>query len=200
MKQTAIILIFAVVGIRIYFIIKEYLQKKNDTQKKSDLCAQVICGGNNSVSRIKYNYDSTPDCREASKLHGGPKLCSFGCVGMGTCASVCPMHAIHIIDGIAAVDRSKCVGCGACLNVCPKGIIRLVPRSNTCWVGCSNTASREYTEAVCKIGCTGCGECVSACPSGAISIKDGVAVTDNKLCEGCCKCIEVCPRKTIWKA
>ncbi|MCD6304272.1 MAG: glycyl-radical enzyme activating protein [Planctomycetes bacterium] len=41
--------------------------------------------------------------------------------------------------------------------------------------------------------CTGCGRCVEACPSGAISLLDGLAVTDRQRCRLCGRCVEVCP-------
>ena len=61
------------------------------------------------------------DCR-AAMLFGGNsnKLCTFACIGMGNCARACQFDAMHIIDGVARVDRFNCVGCGACVDACPK--------------------------------------------------------------------------------
>ncbi len=40
--------------------------------------------------------------------------------------------------------------------------------------------------------CTGCEACVSSCPFGALSMKEGVAVVDEK-CNFCGACVDVCP-------
>ena len=39
-------------------------------------------------------------------------------MGYGSCVKACQFDAIHIVDGIAKVDRSKCVGCGQCIAMC----------------------------------------------------------------------------------
>ena len=38
---------------------------------------------------------------------------------------VCKFDAIHIVDGVAKVDKDKCTGCGACANICPKQVIMI---------------------------------------------------------------------------
>ena len=40
--------------------------------------------------------------------NGGPKACTFGCLGEGSCVAACPFDAIHIQDGIAVVDKDAC--------------------------------------------------------------------------------------------
>jgi electron transfer flavoprotein alpha subunit/NAD-dependent dihydropyrimidine dehydrogenase PreA subunit len=44
--------------------------------------------------------------------------------------------------------------------------------------------------------CTGCEACISTCPFGALSIKDKVAVVDEK-CTFCGACVDVCPVSAI---
>ena len=38
---------------------------------------------------------------------GGPKACSFGCTGFGSCVKVCDFDAIHVINGVAVVDKEN---------------------------------------------------------------------------------------------
>ena len=52
---------------------------------------------------------------------GGPKACSYGCTGFGSCVKACQFDAIHVVDGVAVVDKEKCVACGKCVATCPKG-------------------------------------------------------------------------------
>lgn len=40
--------------------------------------------------------------------------------------------------------------------------------------------------------CTGCESCIPACPFGALSMKEGIAVVDDK-CTFCGACVDVCP-------
>ncbi len=40
--------------------------------------------------------------------------------------------------------------------------------------------------------CTGCGSCVPACPRKAVSIRDGIAVTDRDACSLCGACTDYC--------
>ena len=37
------------------------------------------------------------------------------------CIRVCPVKAISIADGQAAVDEKRCIACGACIRECPQG-------------------------------------------------------------------------------
>ncbi|MGM9662335.1 MAG: glycyl-radical enzyme activating protein [Oscillospiraceae bacterium] len=40
--------------------------------------------------------------------------------------------------------------------------------------------------------CGGCGRCAALCPEGAISLKDGLAVTDRSKCVRCGECVDEC--------
>ena len=45
------------------------------------------------------------------------------CSGCAQCVAYCPVRAISIVDGVAAIDRDLCVECGVCerLPACPGG-------------------------------------------------------------------------------
>lgn len=49
----------------------------------------------------------------------------------------------------------------------------------------------------CRYACIGLGDCVEHCPFGAISIQNGIAHIDEKLCKACGNCVAVCPRSVI---
>lgn len=171
-----------------------------DVGKTKRMRAQVMCSGTNEIAEKKYIYAGIADCASAAKLAGGDKMCAYGCVGLGTCASVCKFDAIHIINGVAAVDYEKCTACGACVKACPKSIIRLIPYDAKHWVGCSSTDKGAVTKSYCKVGCIGCRICEKNCPSGAITVTANVASINYDLCTGCGICAEKCPRKIIWSA
>ncbi len=162
--------------------------------------AQVMCSGTHELAKKKYVYKGISDCISANKLAGGDKLCPNGCIGLGTCAAACKFDAIHIINGVAAVDYEKCVACGMCVAACPKQIIKLIPYDAKHWVGCSSVDKGAITKSFCDIGCIGCKICEKNCPSGAITVDGSIASIDYEKCTGCGICEQKCPRKIIWSA
>ena len=64
------------------------------------------------------------------------KKCNFGCLGFGECVKACPFDAIHIVNGVAVVDREACKACGKCIAKCPHHLIELAPydQKNICWL------------------------------------------------------------------
>ena len=46
------------------------------------------------------------------------------CIGCGTCAKICPMHNIYLID-TKPVFGSDCIGCLSCVQYCPKQAINV---------------------------------------------------------------------------
>jgi formate dehydrogenase beta subunit len=106
----------------------------------------------------KYHYDGLNDCRAAALLGGGMKVCTIGCLGMGTCARACPFNAIVMgPEGLPVVDEVKCTGCGTCERVCPKAIINLS--------SVTRRILREYTTEECTTPCQ------RTCPAG-IDIRE----------------------------
>jgi formate dehydrogenase (NADP+) beta subunit len=72
----------------------------------------------------KYYYDGAHTCAALANIHGGRRVCSVGCLGMGDCVRSCKFDAIHMgAEGYPEVDEARCVGCGACEKACPKSIL-----------------------------------------------------------------------------
>jgi len=162
------------------------------------MVAFVPCSGCEGVAEKRFNYTGPIDC-QAAMLFGGKsnKLCTFACIGLGNCERACQFDAMHVINGIAHVDRSKCVGCGACVDTCPKNIVQLIPESLRIHPACSSHDKGGVVMKVCTAGCIGCMKCQRECPAGAIVVKDALAEVDPEKCIGCGKCAEVCPRHII---
>ena len=125
-------------------------------------------------------------------------MCKFGCLGYGDCVKACPFDAIHIVDGVAKVDRAKCVGCGACATACPNSIISVIPEhKRKPVVLCQNKDKGADTRKACTAGCIGCMKCAKACHFEAITVDvaNGVflAKIDQEKCKGCQLCVKECP-------
>jgi len=160
--------------------------------------AQVMCSGTNDFARRKFKYAGIKDCVAANRLSGGDKVCPNGCLGFNTCADSCPFDAIHIINGVAAVDYHKCTACGVCVIACPKQIIKLIPYEATHWVGCISTDRGATVRKYCDVGCIACNLCVKKCPEDAITVDDNFAVINHEKCSSCGECEKVCPQRVIW--
>ena len=162
-----------------------------------DLVAFVHCNGNCEATTKRTEYVGYSSCRAASMLFGGPDACTYGCMGYGDCAAVCPVSAICVKDGIAHVDSSICVGCGLCTETCPKKIITLVPQEAKTVVMCNNKDKGAEARKACKNACIACKKCEKTCPHGAITVKDNLARIDYDKCTGCGQCADVCPTGCI---
>lgn len=164
------------------------------------LRAYVLCAGTCDAAKTKYNYSGIADCNAANMLAGGEKSCRYGCIGLGSCASVCKFGAISIKNGIAYIDSDKCTACGQCVKKCPKNIIKLIPKKAKYVVSCSSAERGAAVTSTCSAGCVSCGLCVKVCPSGAVKIENNTACIDYSLCTGCGLCSEKCPKKIIHKS
>jgi len=141
--------------------------------------ALVLCGGDDSVAARRFYYNGIYDCNSAALLFGGDKTCSYGCLGLGTCAGVCPFGAIDMLpSGLAVVDPEKCAGCTKCVSACPKGIIKMVPYGKRVHILCSSHDKGGKVRKACKVGCIACRKCVKEAPEGAIAMDENLAVVD----------------------
>ena len=160
--------------------------------------AFVHCQGDCEKAKQDYEYTGAQDCRMMAFVPGGgPKSCSHGCLGYGTCVKACPFDAIRVVNGIAVVDREKCKACGKCIAACPKNLISLIPYDAKAAVACRSTEKGPVTMKACSVGCIGCGICAKNCPETAVKVEDFCAEIDQEKCVGCGVCAEKCPKKAI---
>ena len=160
--------------------------------------AYVPCSGSCDTAKNFFDYEGPKDCVAAMRFgNKGPKACQFSCIGFGTCVNACQFDAMHIVNGVAVVDREKCTSCMACAAACPKQIIQKVPYEQRVLVGCRSNDKGAQTRKLCDAGCIGCMKCQRECPHEAIKVVNNLAVIDYDKCTGCGHCAEVCPRQII---
>lgn len=159
--------------------------------------AFVKCKGSCEVTKNQGNYIGVMDCRSAVLAGINLTDCDYGCVGLGSCVSVCPEHAITVRNGVAVVNPVKCVGCGLCAKACPKGLIEIVPAEKKVRVQCSNRDKGPVVKKVCSAGCIGCAICTRQCEYDAVHVENNIAHIDYEKCTECGKCAEKCPAKVI---
>lgn len=160
--------------------------------------AFVKCAGTCDKAGKDYEYYGLNDCVMVNMMQaGGPKSCNYGCLGEGSCVKACPFDAIHVVDGVAVVDKEECKACGKCIAACPKKLIELVPYGQKHLVACSSHDKGKDVMKACAVGCIGCKMCEKVCESDAIKVEGNVAHIDPAKCTNCGKCAEKCPKKAI---
>lgn len=180
--------------------IATYLGKA--ASEREPMVAVVRCGGS-CENRPRVNrFDGAQSCVVASSLYAGETGCSFGCLGLGDCASVCEFGALQInpATGLPEVDEEKCTACGACVKACPKRIIELrkkAPKGRKIYVSCVNKDKGAVARKACKVACIGCGKCAKVCPFEAITVETNLAYIDFTKCKMCRKCVAECPTGAI---
>jgi Na+-translocating ferredoxin:NAD+ oxidoreductase subunit B len=161
--------------------------------------AFVMCQGGGTIAARSFVYRGVRDCRAAALISGGGDVsCRYGCLGLGTCAAVCPFDAIAMGPaGLPSVNTERCTACGSCVQSCPRGVIELLPASASVLVACHSTDAPKSTRLRCTSGCIGCGACRKICPVEAPTIKDNLSIIDYSACTACGLCVEKCPAKSI---
>jgi Na+-translocating ferredoxin:NAD+ oxidoreductase RNF subunit RnfB len=177
--------------------IRRLLAERRDDPRSISMRAIVRCGGTNGSARLAFDYDGREDCASAAALYGGPRLCKDGCLGFGSCAEACPLSAIRIQDGLAAIDGGLCTGCGACVDACPKGLVSLVPADAPWFVACASRLERTERRAVCSAACDACGECVRHSMHSEFAIADGIAHASSAHGGAWAEIAPLCPSKAI---
>ena len=80
-------------------------------QASTRYTAFVKCKGTCDKVTPVSDYSGIKDCLSAALVPGkGGKMCASGCIGLGSCVQACEFDAIHIVDGVAVVDKEKCKG------------------------------------------------------------------------------------------
>jgi electron transport complex protein RnfB len=160
--------------------------------------AVVMCAGSSQKAPRKHLYNGVADCNAAATVAGGDKLCSYGCLGYGSCARVCPAGAIAFKDSLAIVHPDLCISCGACVSACPRDIIKMVPISKTIHVLCSSKDKGPVVKKGCSVGCIGCRMCLKL--AGESFEMDGfLALRNYDLPVESEVIVEKCPGKCIVK-
>ncbi|MDO5518991.1 MAG: RnfABCDGE type electron transport complex subunit B [bacterium] len=160
--------------------------------------AFVKCAGTCDKAKDKDVYYGIQDCNAAMSVPGtGSKSCSYGCLGYGSCVKACPFDAIHIVEGIAKVDKEKCVACGKCVVTCPKQLIELTAYDAEYLVRCKSEDKGKAVKDNCSAGCIGCGMCQRACEFDAVHVTNNLAYIDQDKCQKCGACAAKCPTKVI---
>ena len=161
--------------------------------------AFVKCKGTCDKANQQYNYYGIDDCVKitAAVPGAGSKACTYGCLGSGSCVKACQFDAIHVVDGVAVVDKEKCVACGKCVATCPRGLIELVPYSAEHLVQCNSHDKGPDVRKKCDAGCIGCTLCTKQCENDAVHMDNNLAVIDYSKCTNCGKCAAKCPAKVI---
>ena len=170
-----------------------------EVKETARMAAYIHCNGNNTHAKSQYDYHGMQDCFAANQLPGGgAKACNYGCLGEGSCKTVCDFNAVIIEDGIARIDNDKCVACGKCIPACPKNLISIVPHGSKVRVACNSQDDGKTVKGNCSVGCIGCRICVKACgETAAIGMDGKLAVIDYEKCTDCGACAGKCPGKCI---
>lgn len=62
---------------------------------------------------------------------------------------------------------------------------------------CAAAAAVAGGPTDCTYGCIGLGDCVKACNYNALSVRNGVAMVEQKNCVACGMCLKACPRHLL---
>jgi RnfABCDGE-type electron transport complex B subunit len=154
-----------------------------EASQEEKVVARLLCAGGIKEAHNLASYKGgMSTCRGEAVVTGGSKDCSWGCLGLGDCATICDFDAITMSDnGLPVVDTEKCTACNDCVEVCPKGLFKLMPIGQKLIVQCRSLLEGDLAESKCSVACTGCSRCVADSAPGVISMKDDLAVVNYDL-------------------
>lgn len=188
-------------GSRLESRLRALLAERRGDPRGVSYRAVVRCGGRKGSVALHFDYDGLADCASAALRFGSSKKCKEGCLGLGSCVSVCPLGAIRVSSGLAVIDPVLCTGCGRCVDACPPRVISLIPREQRWFVACSSQREGSYKSEVCSAACTGCGECFGR--SGRSEFRmDGSLARENAEAGGgrWADIAKLCPNGAIVRA
>jgi H+/Na+-translocating ferredoxin:NAD+ oxidoreductase subunit B len=162
-------------------LIADYLGVEASQEEK--IVARLLCAGGIKEAHNLASYKGgMSTCRGEAVVTGGSKDCSWGCLGLGDCETICDFDAIAMNDnGLPVVDSAKCTACNDCVEVCPKGLFKLMPISQKLIVQCRSLLEGDLAESKCSVACTGCSRCVADSAPGVITMVDDLAVVNYEL-------------------
>lgn len=154
-----------------------------EASQEEKVVARLLCAGGKKEAHNMAEYaGGLRTCRGEAIVAGGPKQCSWGCLGLADCEKACDFDAIRMNDnGLPVVDIDKCTACGDCVEICPKGLFVLMPVGQKLIVQCRSLLEGEAATAKCSAACTACGRCVADAAPGLIEIKSNLAVINYAL-------------------
>lgn len=159
--------------------------------------AVVLCQGDGRLAQPKYRYLGLEDCNAAQRIADGPKECPGGCLGLGTCARVCPFGAIEMTPhGLAVISRELCTGCRKCIAACPRKVIAMTPLAATVHVLCNSRDKGAQVRKYCRVGCIACRICMKAAPE-AYLIEEDLARVVYEHAGPAAVAVAKCPTKCI---
>lgn len=161
--------------------------------------ARLACAGGAHVAYFRAQYSGLKSCRAAALVSGGGKGCTWGCLGLGDCESVCEFDAIHMNKfSLPVVNEDNCVACNDCVDICPKELFSIQPVTHKLFVACKSLCEGDEAEHDCEVACTACERCVVDAPEGLIRIENNLAVVDYSKNDLASKvAIERCPTGAI---
>lgn len=160
--------------------------------------ARLACAGGSNVARMRAEYSGVESCRAAASVAGGGKSCSWGCLGLADCASVCTFDAITMDShGLPVVDEALCTACGDCVVACPKNLFSLHAASHRLWVACSNLEKGDSVLEDCQVACTACGRCAMDAPTHLITMENNLPVINYDENHATLDPIQRCPTGAI---
>ncbi len=156
-----------------------------DAGESQKLVARLLCAGGKEEAHNKAQYKGNlSTCRGEAVVAGGPKDCSWGCIGLGDCVTACSFGAITLnSDGLPKVDPAKCTACGDCVEICPKNLFVLLPIENQLIVQCKSLLEGDEALERCSVACNGCSRCMADAAPKLITMQNGLAVINYEFAD-----------------
>ncbi|RMH62920.1 MAG: RnfABCDGE type electron transport complex subunit B [Calditrichaeota bacterium] len=139
--------------------------------------ARLLCAGGTDVAEQAAGYSGASSCRAAATVAGGPKACTYGCLGLADCEVACTFDAITMMpNALPFVNAAKCTACGDCVEACPKNLFELIPVNQHLLVQCKSQLAGDEILESCEVACTACSRCAADAPEGLIEMQNNLPV------------------------